>query len=581
MIERLKSFRWLLLIAAVCTLAAAWLVAWRIGIERTQKQVDLIFSYEDLCVLAEESDIPVEDWLRALGSAGLHEIILNPNQLDDERILSQISDAGMGVAQLGGLARGGTYLFAAQYEPQTQVGISFMPPMRDDPLDAETVFNSILHSDSLLAAVDDCFQTGLILPNGFYHSFSEYKGDVAKCFRLCLELSRRYRTLGYEGYEEIENILFRAVVDRGMTVLWLTPMSTPDGVMITDPAEYAGLIRSLSSRIARAGYQYGSAVGIPFYETQNPLLLICGVGVISAAVLLPALILPLQKRRLIGILFGLGMAQNLLFSVFFMQTQITLLALLSAIVFPCLSIVFLTILQSTAAWSKRPLLLRFPAVLLSTFLVTLWGCVYIAGMMSSSHYLIVLRMFRGVKLSQFSVYLFAIVLPAVCILHQNGSSLQGDLRRLAARIDRRSLRKALLVLLLLGLVGTVYLLRTGDGILKASAAEQRVRNFLENTLLYRPRTKEILLAWPAIAAALFFAERKSTLLSWLFHVLGGIGFASVANTFCHSRAHFIVSIYRSFLGLGIGMVLGILVLLLLLLFDAVIKSMHKRKPLAS
>ena len=580
MVERLKSFRWLLLIAAICTLAAVWLVAWRIDVERTQKQVDLIFSYEDLCVLAEESDIPVDDWLNTLGSAGLHEIILDPTQLDDESILTRISDAGLGEAQLGGLARGGTYLFAAQYESPAQDGINFMPPMHDEPLDAETVFNSIRHSGSLLAAVEDRFQTGLILPDGLCDSFSTYNGNVAKCFRLIQGLSRRYRTLGYEGYEEIENILFRAVVDRGMTVLWLTPMTTPDGVMITDPAEYAGLIRSLSSRIARAGYRYGDAVGIPFYETQNPLLLICGVGVISAAVLLLALILPLRRRRLIWILFGLGMAQNLIFSVFYTQGQITLLALLAAIVFPCLSIVLLNLWPSAVDKNDCSLLLRFPAVLLSTFLVTLWGCVYIAGIMSSSHYLIVFRMFRGVKLSQFGVYLFAIVFSAVCILHQKGSSLQDDLRRLAARIDRRFLRKALLVMLLLGLVGTVYLLRTGDGMLKTSAAELRARNFLENTLLYRPRTKEILLAWPAIAAALFFAARKSKLLSWLFHVLGGIGFASVANTFCHSRAHVFVSIYRSFLGLGIGMVLGMIVLLFLLLCTAVVKAVRKGKPKA-
>ena len=474
---------------------------------------------------------------------------------------------------------GGTYFFDAQYELSAESENAFDDSMQSEALNAESVLDSLLQSGSLLAAVDNGDQAGLVLPAGYFSSFSSYKGDVAKCFRLGQELSLRYRTLGYEGYEEIENILFRAVVDRGRTVLWLTPMRTPDGEMVTDLAEYAGLLRSLGERIASAGYRYGSPVGVPFRETPRLLVFVCGVGVISAALLLLALLIPLRLRRLIWLLFGLGMVQDLVFSLFLSQAQIVLLALLAAIVFPCLSILLLTFWRTTTV-RKSPLLLRYPAVLLSTFLVTLWGCVYITGLMSSSSYMIVLRMFRGVKLSQFSVYLFAIVIPAAVVLHHPGASLRDDLSSMKAQIDRRFIRKAISVAVLLALVGTLYLLRTGHGTLEIPATEQRVRNYLENVLLFRPRTKEFLLAWPAIAAAVFLAARKDELLSWLTGVFGGIGYASVANTFCHGRAHVFVSIYRSFLGLGIGMVLGMIVLLFLLLCTAVVKAVHKSKPQA-
>ena len=118
-------------------------------------------------------------------------------------------------------------------------------------------------------------------------------------------------------------------------------------------------------------------------------------------------------------------------------------------------------------------------------------------------------------------------------------------------------------MLILAAVGTVYILRTGDGMLSVPVGEQRVRNWLERVLLFRPRTKEFLIAYPAIAAAYCCAAHRSRLTAWLFGVFGAIGFASVANTFCHIRAHFLVSLLRTGIGLVLGLVLGAIVLLIL------------------
>ena len=98
--------------------------------------------------------------------------------------------------------------------------------------------------------------------------------------------------------------------------------------------------------------------------------------------------------------------------------------------------------------------------------------------------------------------------------------------------------------------------------LSVPTLEQRIRNDLETILIYRPRTKEFLIAFPAVAAAFAFAARGNRVWTALFGVLGGIGFASVANTFCHMRAHFTVSLYRTLIGAAIGLVLGILITLI-------------------
>ena len=147
-------------------------------------------------------------------------------------------------------------------------------------------------------------------------------------------------------------------------------------------------------------------------------------------------------------------------------------------------------------------------------------------------------------------------------LHRPGDNLREDIRALFPRDDRRARSQTIAAIIVVLIAGTVYVLRTGDGMLAVPATEQRVRNSLEAILLYRPRTKEFLIAFPAIAAASVFAARGNRVWTALFGVLGGIGFASVANTFCHMRAHFAVSLYRTLIGVAIGLVLGILITLI-------------------
>lgn len=99
--------------------------------------------------------------------------------------------------------------------------------------------------------------------------------------------------------------------------------------------------------------------------------------------------------------------------------------------------------------------------------------------------------------------------------------------------------------------------------LSVSVGEQRVRNWLERVLLFRPRTKEFLIAYPPSPRRTAVPRTAAGLTAWLFGVFGAIGFASVANTFCHIRAHFLVSLLRTGIGLVLGLVLGAIVLLIL------------------
>lgn len=112
----LHSYRLFLIVAALCTLSAFWLLGARIGVEQTQRQVDVVVSYEDVCALSDASGIPVQDWLTQLADAGARELLVTPAELADPDIVRAAQEPGLGTAQAGGLAQGGTYFFAARYD---------------------------------------------------------------------------------------------------------------------------------------------------------------------------------------------------------------------------------------------------------------------------------------------------------------------------------------------------------------------------------------------------------------------------------------------------------------------------------
>ena len=256
----LHSYRLFLIVAALCTLSAFWLLGARIGVEQTQRQVDVVVSYEDVCALSDASGIPVQDWLTQLADAGARELLVTPAELADPDIVRAAQDAGLSTAQAGGLAQGGTYFFAARYDTLAAAGQTGIDT-DTEPLAQAQVLDALRESGSTLVLIEDRNQTGCVLPDGY--TLDGYTGDMVKGFWLNQTFRARYQTLGYSGAEEIVNMLYRAVVDRGMTVLWLTPLTDAAGETVAQPEVYTQLLQDLAQRIAPAGYQYGGITGIP------------------------------------------------------------------------------------------------------------------------------------------------------------------------------------------------------------------------------------------------------------------------------------------------------------------------------
>ena len=135
---------------------------------------------------------------------------------------------------------------------------------------------------------------------------------------------------------------------------------------------------------------------------------------------------------------------------------------------------------------------------------------------------------------------------------------------------RRQINAAVLVLLLL--VAGVYVVRSGNT--KISAFETYLRNLLSDILIARPRTKEILIGFPAFMGFVYFSKNKNTLFKGVCAMGTAVLLASQVNTFCHSFAS-AGSMCLRFLN---GVWIGILVLILnLAIYWALKKSGFKGK----
>ena len=82
----------------------------------------MVISYEDTVRLADASGVPVQEWLTQLADAGVRELLVTPDEQAEPDIVRAAQDAGLTLAQAGGLAQGGTYFFAAQYDTLAAAG---------------------------------------------------------------------------------------------------------------------------------------------------------------------------------------------------------------------------------------------------------------------------------------------------------------------------------------------------------------------------------------------------------------------------------------------------------------------------
>ncbi len=368
----------------------------------------------------------------------------------------------------------------------------------------------------------------------------------ARCFRLIEKYASRYGALGYSGAEEICNILYRAVTDRNVRVLWLEPfVDAGSGETVTDGEIYRSMLEELAARTQRHGLTLAKDCSVlPNWDPPLWALMLCAFGLVAAGLFVLIEGFGLQTRHALWLLPLLCLASALLIGAE-THASIRIGAFTSAVVFPCLAVtLFVNRLCGARAGSLGAELGGCAAAAVLCWLLSLAGGLFVAAFQSGIRWLLAIDNFRGVKLAQLLPLLYSAYLI---------------LRRLSPWKELTSGKAfpVFLAVVVVAAVLAVFLLRTGDGVLPVGQFELRARNALERFFVVRPRTKEFCIAWPCFGIAWLLCQRGAKRRAWPFVLLSVVGFSSVVNSFCHSRTPVWVSGVRGALGLLIGLAVAL------------------------
>jgi len=210
-----------------------------------------------------------------------------------------------------------------------------------------------------------------------------------------------------------------------------------------------------------------------------------------------------------------------------------------------LSITFLAVIGQFAIWQN---LIHHKKIDLykSTFFVFIYSFVLglsVNSQISGPGYENGIYLFRGVKLSLVILPLYVFL----CYLYKNRKE------------KFRFFDIAIISLTILG--GIYYVLRSGNYSFVLDI-ERSFRDFLDTTLIVRPRFKDII-SYPLLLVFIYNKFKVKGKLGAIIPTLGSISIASTVNTFCHSTSPLWTELLRSLYGFIFGFAIGIGIIFLI------------------
>ncbi len=406
--------------------------------------------------------------------------------------------------------------------------------------------------------------------------------ETVRGFTMWDWIRQRYQVYGYDGAEEIENSIYRAVTERNIRFVLFKPFYEGTDKYLTNVAEYERTFNSLKERLEPHDMKLGKTNSVTEFHIGNFRLAILCLGVAVASVYLFNSVFKLHNN--IGkILYVLSLGA---FFAPFVSRNLSekLFALCAAVAFSGIAVYYFMSMIKKIKSSKKELttskmIFSSSIVLIVTCLISLAGAAFIVAILSDVKYMIELDIFRGVKIAQllpFGVYLLILILQFI-----NDNVVENNLKTIVSPIAKvlNANIKVYYILLagILAVVGYIYIARTGhETNVQPSNIELIVRNFLENILIARPRTKEFLMAFPAIFAAVFAANKKIPFVTEAFMLIGVIGTSSIINTFCHIRTPLYLSIDRTLISMCFGIIIGSIAIIILNGIYKIITNMQER-----
>jgi len=356
----------------------------------------------------------------------------------------------------------------------------------------------------------------------------------------------------------------RAARERNMRVMYIRPFPATRGDMeaIDKNLSYVQAVRE---GLEGSGFSIGQARPFQEYTPSRYLVTIVGIGILASVFILLDTLFSFPPAIELG-LFVLGIiAYAVLLSTGYATFARQMAAFGGSIVFPILAI---STVYSKSIWKSgtgKTLQLRDAILLwMEASGISIVGGLLVASTLSGGSFMLSLDKFIGVK----AAHVIPILLVAViCWRYLVGWEQYGDDSSSGVLEQLGNLLMAplriwhVLALAVVALGGLIYILRTGNVYLGLPIPQfdEGMRRFLENMLVFRPRTKEFLIGHPALMLAAAVALSGYWRISLPLVLIGCIGQISMINTFSHIHTPIIATLLRTLYGLILGGVIGIVI----------------------
>jgi hypothetical protein len=425
----------------------------------------------------------------------------------------------------------------------------------------------VLGFDGLLAATADAFTKENLLFG--YVEMASQRGDAGLAKRIPTRIIRVHSITEADMLTMTPAVAVpryaRAVQERNIRAVYLRLLTRPQQDAARANLRY---VKAVADAIRQQGYRLGPPAPFSAPEGWPPrwARALAALGVIAGGMLTLRRFIPLTATwtwllLILGLVLGAGVGAQR------PDMVAPLGGLCAAVAFPTLAAVW-ALQRARRAGARMPLarlLLATVWALLGASATTLVGALLIVGLYSRVAYSSGVMLFTGVKLS----LLLPLAVTFVAVALDLPMRLE-PMPRWWARVRLRAeqvLRQPVTVLMagvvLVALGALAFALsRSGNQpALSPSPLELKFRQLLEAVLTIRPRTKEFLLGHPALMLGVALALRGRRNWLPLVAVLAALGQASLLNTYCHFHTPMSVSLLRTFNGLWLGAICGVVAIL--------------------